>query len=113
MLRTCSNCGKSVELKTLTAGLCPRCLAHNSRKLLRAVTGSWSPGRDQTAHVRMRRAVRKRAGGCCEHVEDGVRCTTRTGLSLHHDRPGYEPEDGRLLCGEHHPHWTKSRGSWR
>lgn len=104
MLRSCGGCGRSVSVTVLRAGggRCPLCLAGDPRRLARVLTGSWSPDRNLAAHVRMRRAVRRRAGGRCEQVENGQRCTSSVGLQMHHLRPGYEPEDGVLLCRDHH-----------
>lgn len=58
----------------------------------------WSPGRDRAAQARFRKALIKRSGGQCEHPG----CTTTTGLQAHHDRAGYDPGAGRLLCTTHH-----------
>jgi len=58
----------------------------------------WSPGRDRAAQARFRKALIARAGGQCEYPG----CTRTTGLQAHHDRPGYTPDCGRLLCHEHH-----------
>jgi len=110
MLRSCPGCGQSVDPRVLVQNRCPRCLRQDPRRMARAVTGSWSPGRDQKAHAEMRRAVRRRAGGRCEHLENGQRCAVTYGLQLHHDREGYEPEDGRMLCRTHHQNAHPTHG---
>lgn len=64
-------------------------------------TGShtgWSPDRDRAAQHRFRVALIQRAGGVCEYAGCGI----TTGLQAHHDRAGYTPDCGRLLCWEHH-----------
>jgi hypothetical protein len=78
----------------------------------------WSPTRDRAAQNKFRLALIQRAGGRCEYRyidavnkprdEQGnpvwVRCGSTDRLQAHHDKPGYTPDCGRLLCWEHHKH---------
>lgn len=58
----------------------------------------WSQWRDRAAQRRFREALIRRSGGICEYPG----CTTRDRLQAHHDRAGYTPDCGRLLCATHH-----------
>lgn len=65
-------------------------------------TGShtgWSPDRQRWPQEKFRRALIARSGGRCEYPG----CTTpHDRLQAHHDRAGYTPDCGRLLCWVHH-----------
>lgn len=98
MMRSCPGCGTPKKGR----GYCARCIASDPKKLTRALTGRWSPDRDEVGQHRFRRQIRKRAGDRCEAVEGGVRCAETEKLQAHHLRKGYEPEDGVLLCPYHH-----------
>lgn len=58
----------------------------------------WTPTRNRTAQAHFRAALLNRSGGHCEHPG----CPATTNLQAHHDRPGYTPNSGRLLCPQHH-----------
>lgn len=60
----------------------------------------WTPGRDRAAQARFRTALIRRAGGRCEYPG----CSSTDRLQAHHDRAGYTPDCGRLLCWTHHKH---------
>jgi hypothetical protein len=62
----------------------------------------WTPSRDRAAQQRFRDALIRRSGGYCEYVGPEGRCTSTTDLQAHHDRAGYTPDCGRLLCAKHH-----------
>jgi hypothetical protein len=63
----------------------------------------WSPTRDRAAQARFRKALIERSGGHCEYLyPNGQRCGSTHRLQAHHDRPGYGPGSGRLLCDAHH-----------
>lgn len=71
----------------------------------------WSTNRDRRLQARLRRALLVRAGGRCEWVEDGRRCSATTDLRAAHRVPlrhfdagdprAYDIQNGRLLCREH------------
>jgi hypothetical protein len=58
-------------------------------------TGAWTE-RDRHAQAWFRKQLIHRSGGTCE------RCHAQPGVVAHHDRPGYDPECGRLLCDDCH-----------
>lgn len=58
----------------------------------------WSPTRDRAAQKRFREALLRRSGGRCEYPG----CASTDRLQAHHDRAGYDPGAGRLLCHAHH-----------
>jgi len=56
-----------------------------------------SPWRDRESQRWFRRALLLRSDGSCDRCgKSGVE------LFAHHDRPGWDPEHGRLLCGACH-----------
>jgi hypothetical protein len=90
----CTRCGAPTSSRT------KRCEVHGGQH-----TG-YSPDRDRAAQQRFRDVLLERAGGRCEWVEHGERCTEAEDLRACHLTPladggGYDPDDGRLLCAEH------------
>lgn len=68
-----------------------------------------TPGRGSGSSSKaVREVVLARAGGRCEAIVDGVRCTATLGLEAHHEVPlamggSNDPRtNGRGLCGRHH-----------
>jgi hypothetical protein len=89
-----------VAVAAMIAGRCPGCVT--PRHIARAATGSWSPERPRAKQARWSKAIRRRAGDRCELIQGGIRCVETEGLQAHHMRPGWELEDGVLLCAVHH-----------
>jgi len=59
----------------------------------------WSPSRSRAGQASFRAALIRRSGGACEYPG----CDTPYDRpQAHHDRPGYTPDCGRLLCAQHH-----------
>jgi hypothetical protein len=92
-------CGVLVE----NASHCPR---HYRRRI--------TPGRTTKQQAAFRQAVLLAAGGCCQAVENGVRCDVTSGLQAHHlerlaDSRSYDPRKGVALCPHHH--WMAERVS--
>ena len=96
MKRPClgDNCGVLIE----SGSYCRRCSSARERT---------TPGRSSSGQARFRAAVLARAGGRCEVVVDGVRCTTTLGVQAHHVVPKREGgrddlANGVALCRRHH-----------
>jgi hypothetical protein len=89
--RPCLQCG------ALTTGTyCPVCNP-------RSAAGHWTANRDRATQARFRRLVLQAAGGRCQYVANGRRCTTTNGLQAHHTQPGNDnPATGIALCRPHH-----------
>lgn len=65
--------------------------------------GCRSTGGARGAQARFRRQVLAAAGGRCQYIEHGERCTTSVGLQAHHLEAGNDdPVTGVALCRRHH-----------
>lgn len=79
-------------------------IAHITTRTARAGA---SPGRATKKQRDFREAVLTAAGGRCQWVEDGRRCTQTKHLHAHHlavlrDTGSFNPADGVALCPRHH-----------
>jgi hypothetical protein len=66
-----------------------------------------TPGRSSSRQDAFRRAVLANAGGQCQAIEHGERCTITHALQAHHlvlyrDSGSMNPADGVALCRKHH-----------
>jgi predicted restriction endonuclease len=66
-----------------------------------------TPGRGSSRQAAFRRAVLANAGGQCQAIEHGERCSATTALEAHHlrlyrDSGSMDSADGVALCKAHH-----------
>jgi len=63
---------------------------------------------------KIRRQVERRAGGRCEWITNGTRCTDRGTDCDHIDDPdNHHPDNLRWLCGPHHTEHTLEQNAAR
>jgi hypothetical protein len=98
------NCQKSnSDSDTLT-----KCVSEDKAATKTTQSFSERPRSRKYISVKIKRAIRARAGNCCEHLQptSGVKCESRFQLQIDHVIPkakggGDEIENLRLLCGVH------------
>lgn len=85
----CDKCSRLVPL----AGRATHRAGHDTRR-------QWSPHRDQAAHKRFARAVKKRDGHRCVVCGSGVDVRAAHVVSVANGG-SYDPSNGRTLCRTH------------